>query len=446
MNKLLIIIFSVFCITLMYNVSGPFDNFSNGVYFSSIIIQIISIFYIFSKSNQSYSLKKIFYLFSLFFFGIAPLLQYYKGIALWGSIPLNENEYIYINIIIIVILFLYQLFYVLFYSKRIKVKKVDFIAKLEVNRKLNKLQSILLVSISFFSFYMIYRLNNYSILSMLFRGGEFKEFAVVSSTAGLIISNVFRPLSMMSLLYYITSKSNNFIIYIILTISTFITCSPIGMARFQAATMYIPLVLLTIPWLRRKNNFVLNFILGLLVLFPFLDNFRNFESEGNLKIGFNFDMFLQGHFDSYHNFALIVNNNIITWGRQLLGVIFFWIPRSLWPNKPIGSGAYLAEEKSLIFSNISCNYFGEGFINFGFAGILFFVIFLAYITASFDKMYWTISVYKKNNYFNVIYYILLGLLFFMLRGDLMSSFAFTIGFMFSIWLVHKIAGAKVKTP
>ncbi len=412
------------------------------VYLSSLIIQFISICHIFSKKNQPFSLNKIFYLFSLFFFGIAPLLQYYEGVSQFGARHIKENEYFYMNILLIFILLLYQLFYSYFFQKKIKEKRKNLILKLEIENKLNPLQTSILISLSFVSFLLIFNANNNSILSMLFRGGEFSEIIEMSSTSYLIIFRVFQPLAMMCLLYYISSKSNNTLVYFILTLSALITCSPLGMPRFSAAAMYIPLLLLVVPLLRKKNVFSIVFILGLLLVFPFLENFRNY-SGNSIQLGFNFDMFLQGHFDSYQNFALVVSDNIVTWGRQILGVIFFWIPRSAWPNKPIGSGAFIAEQQGFIFSNVSCNYFAEGFINFGYIGIFLFIIILSFATAKLDKMYWTISVYNKNTYFNVIYYVLIGMLFFILRGDLMSSFAYTIGFLFSIWLVYKVAG-KIK--
>lgn len=443
MNKILIVLFSALCILLMYFSAGPIDNFSLKVYITSIIIQLISIYHIFSKESQGYSLNKIFYLFSLFFFGISPLFQFYEGITQFGARHLKENEYFYMNLLLIVIMILYQFFYFLFYQKKITSKRIEFISKLEINNKLNIIRTLLILLVSLISFFMIFKANNNSILSMLFRGGEYKDTVTMSTTIDLIIFRVFQPLAMMSLLYYISSKSNNIIVYTILIILALITCSPFGMPRFSAASMYIPLLLLVVPFLRKRNVFSMIFIVGLLLVFPFLDNFRYFDAD-SVKFGFNYDMFLQGHFDSYQNFALVVSDNMVTWGRQLLGVILFWVPRSVWPNKPIGSGAYLAEEQRLIFSNVSCNYFAEGYINFSYIGILLFIIILSYATAKLDKMYWTISMYNKNNYFNVIYYVMIGMLFFILRGDLMSSFAYTIGFLFSIWLVYKIASIKIK--
>ena len=298
----------------MYFTAGPFDNFSTRVYLSSIIIQVISIYHIFSKENQPYSLNKIFFLFSLFFFGIAPLLQFYEGVSQFGARHLKESEYFYMNILLIFIMLLYQLFYSFFYQKKINEKKENLILKLEIDNKLNSLQTLLLISLSFASFFLIFNANNNSILSMLFRGGEFKELVKMSSTSGLIIFGVFQPLAMICLLYYISSKSNNTLVYFILSLSALITCSPFGMARFSAAAMYIPLLLLVVPLLRKKNVFSIVFIFGLLFVFPFLDNFRNY-SGNSIPLGFNFDMFFQGHFDSYQNFALVVSDNIVTWGQ-----------------------------------------------------------------------------------------------------------------------------------
>jgi hypothetical protein len=294
----------------MYFASSPSDNFSTSVYLSSITIQIISIYNIFSRDNQPFSLQKIFYLFTLFFFGIAPLLQFYNGTTFFGSRKIDGYEYTYMNILIILILVFYQLFYTYFYKQKIKEKRRNFILKLDINKKLNSLQTFLIVSLSFASFLLIFNVNNNSILSMLFRGGELKDLVEMTSVKSLIVFNVFQPLAMMCLLYYISSKSKKILVYFILTLLAIVTCSPLGMPRFAAVAMYIPLLIFAVPLLKKKNIFSIVFILGLLIIFPFLENFRNY-SGNSIQLGFNFEMFLQGHFDSYQNFTLVVSENIV---------------------------------------------------------------------------------------------------------------------------------------
>lgn len=438
MNRVFILIFSILLPLLMYSIGNIGDLFSNRVFISNIIIQLTCVFFIFKDQSIPYSLNKILYLFFLFFFGIAPYLQFLSGSVFFGAREIKEDEYFFMNILILFVIAVYQFSYSIFLKKKKTLSKLKFIERFTINNKLTKTQVLFLLALAMLSFYMIFRANNFSLLSMLFRGGEFKESIIENKASGLIVFRLFQPLSMMCLLYYISTRSKNAFILIILSLLTFIACFPLGMARFSAAALYLPLILMTVPWIRKNNIFSITFILGLLLLFPFLNNFRHYSENQEIHFGFNFDMFNEGHFDCFQNFTLVVMDDIVTYGRQLLGVFLFWIPRSIWPNKPIGSGAFIAETEGFYFSNVSCSYFAEGYINFGFLGIVFFTIMLSYITARLDKYYWTIVYQQKNNYFRVIYFLLIGMLFFILRGDLMSSFAYTVGFLISIWFVYKI--------
>ena len=444
MNRLLILLFYIFLPLLMYSIWNIGDDFSARVFFSSVLIQLVSIFFLFKDQSKPYSLNKIFYLFFLFFFGIAPILQFQSLSSFFGSRLIQEQEYFFMNILILYIMLTYQLVYYFFAKKRKTRSTINFIEGFTVNDQMRKSQVLLLILLAIISFYMIFRANNFSLLSMLFRGGEFKESNIGSKASGLIIFRFFQPMSMMCLLYYISTKSKNIFILIILALLTLVTCFPLGMARYSAAALYLPLLLMIVPWFKRKNFFSISFILGILIVFPFLDNFRRFSENNIIKFGFNFDMFNEGHFDCYQNFTLVVMDNIITNGKQLLGVLFFWVPRSIWQNKPLGSGAFIANTEGFYFSNVSCSYFAEGYINFGLFGIIIFTALMAYLTARLDIYYWDIISHQKNNYFRVIYLLVLGMLFFILRGDLMSSFAYTIGFLTSIIIVYKIASSNIK--
>lgn len=428
----------------MYTAAHPLDEFSTRAFLSSISIQVISIIFVFRKDNEPYSLNKIFYLFTLFFLGIAPLLQFYSSSSFFGARKLSEREYYYMNLLILLILFTYQTFYSIFYLKKINLGYAQLLQRFLIDKKLVTSQISLLVILSLLSFFLVFMANNFNLMSMLFRGGAFKETVLESKSSSLIIFRFFQPLSMMCLLYYMLSPSHKKVITFVLFLLTLITCSPLGMARFSAAALYIPLVLVAIPFIRKKNVFSLSFILGLLVVFPFLNNFRYYTPGNDIKIRLDMNMFVAGDFDSYQNFAIVFFEDIITYGRQLLGALLFWVPRSIWPNKPIGSGAFVANQQGYYFDNVSCNFFAEGYINFGIMGIFLFAILLAYATARTDKYYWKIVANNKNNYFQVIYFVLIGMLFFILRGDLMSSFAYTVGFLLSIILVQFMMGLKLK--
>lgn len=428
----------------MYTIPDKGNDPSVRVFVSSLSIQIICIIFIFKEKYIPYSLNKILYLFILFFFGIAPYLQFQSGATFFGARAIKENEYFLMNVLILFIIFIYQGCYWMFTKKKKSASMIRLIKRFEIPDKLMKIQVFLLLALALLSFFMIFKANNFSLLSMLFRGGEFKESTVGSKASALIIFRVFQPLSMMSLLFYILTKSKNIFVLSIMFLLTLITCFPLGMARFSAAALYLPLLLIVVPWFKKSNFFSITFIMGLLIVFPFLNNFRHFSKDQQIHFGFDFEMFNEGHFDCYQNFTLVTMENIVTYGRQFVGVLLFWVPRSVWPNKPIGSGAFLADEMGFYFSNVSCSYFAEGYINFGFFGIILFTVFMSYITARFDKYYWEIVLHQNNNYFKVIYFLLIGILFFILRGDLMSSFAFTVGFLISILLVHMTTRIKIK--
>jgi oligosaccharide repeat unit polymerase len=336
----------------------------------------------------------------------------------------------------------------LFRRLKINQNSVKKVVQLTIKNKIGYKSCVLLLLISSCSFLLVFQSNNYSILAMIIRGGDLLNVIEPASTDAsptkwLIINNFIRPTAMMCFFYYAISPHHNRFIYYLLMLLAVVTCFPTGMPRFAAAAMYIPFMLLIFKYTRKKNVFSLMFILGLLVVFPFLDIFRVFSEDANVEIGLNFDMFLEGHFDSYQNFALIVSHNIITYGRQLLGVIFFWMPRSIWDNKPIGSGAFAAEKLNFTFDNVSANYFAEGYVNFGLIGIFLFLIVLAYATARLDALYWKYAAGSRYNYFSVLYTISLGFLFFILRGDLLSSTAYAFGFVFSAMLVYKVLKLKI---
>lgn len=124
-----------------------------------------------------------------------------------------------------------------------------------------------------------------------------------------------------------------------------------------------------------------------------------------------------------------------TGGRQLTGVVLFFVPRSVWPSKPIGSGAWLFNQLDLGFNNVACTFLAEGYINFGIAGSIVFAALMALLIARYDGWYWRRSGRVRFTLPRLFYFVAIGMLFFILRGDLLSSAAYTVGFavIFTFW-------------
>lgn len=383
--------------------------------------------------KEPYSLFKMFLIFIAFFFCEAPIIQYKSNIRFFGTY-FSDKDYIitslYVLFILVSVAGLYLIFRRKFDKNISKQVKLEEFTEIKTNKEL----LLLLISASVCCYYLY--INNFSIMSLLFRGGDFVDRINQSQITGLIVGNFIRPMPMIIFLCAYIMKVKHKIILPILFILMILSSPPTGMARFSAAAMYIPVLLVMFPFLKKGYNLIVLIVVGLLVIFPFLDNFRNLPSGKGIGLNLNFDQFTELHFDSYSMFMRVLKDDLITYGRQFLGVIFFFVPRSIWPDKPTGSGHFLMESMGEDFTNVSMPYFGEGYINGGVLGVVLFVFLISYVMAKLDANYWNIVTNKDIR--QIKYFILLGLLVFILRGDLMSSFAFTCGFMASFYTVKWI--------
>jgi oligosaccharide repeat unit polymerase len=430
------LLFSFFSALLIFSDEGASYNFL--ILFLSFTVCEISLFQIFIKNHFKYSLHQIFHLFFLFFFGIAPALQFKNDAQFWGATyKLTTDDYLFGNVFILFCLFFFNLFHD-FLLKNWQKKKYSLVSR---NKNLI-LNNYKLIFISFVALVVFLYSKSFD-LSTIFLRSNFNSKsanAISNGSLSLIINNFVRPIPAVVLFSYkFFQKNNKFsVVEFILIFLTLICDFPLGMPRFLAATLYIPLVLIYFSSLRKPFNFALIFCMGILIVFPFLDQFR-FATEfsaASAPKGVSTKMFSEGTFDAYQNTINVITKNEITYGSQLLGVLFFYVPRVIWSNKPLGSGAYISDRFNYDFSNISMSFVGEGYLNFGFFGVFLYLFLFAFLVSKFDYLYW--NNFLNKEYMIVIYYFLFGLLFFNMRGDMLSSFAYTLGLSSGVYVVFKI--------
>ena len=398
-----------------------------------VLFALYKIYPLFSQIGRT-DTNSILYLFIYLFIGIAPLYQYSKHVTLWGGEQLTGEHFFLTNCIFIIALISYEFFYKLFYNKEHAKPKQNLHIRYHTNKKLPILITILSTLITLYAF------KSYPLLLFLreIRGEEIIKFDSFGNTSlNLIYTILIRPIPITVLVFYnyFYSKFDKSCIFLL--IISLITNFPLSLPRFYVAALYLPLLLSFFKKLIYHHILIKNcFILGTLYLFPFLNQGRTVKQIDDISFStsINYEMFLEGHFDTFQNFTRVIINDTVTWGQQLIGVILFWVPRSIFPNKPIGSGGYIAHLYGLNFDHISLNYWGEGWINFGIVGIPIFSIILAYINAKLDYKFWE---NRGMLLFAVIYFIYLGLMFFILRGDLISCFAYTVGMFLSAYLCYK---------
>jgi hypothetical protein len=137
-------------------------------------------------------------------------------------------------------------------------------------------------------------------------------------------------------------------------------------------------------------------------------------------------------------FMRVVSTRYITYGYQLLGVLLFFVPRSLWASKPIGSGYLIAHENDYYFDNLSMNFLGEGYINFGIIGVGLFAMLIGYINAKLDRKYWFELGYSIP-LFSLIFFEAIGMEFAIMRGALLNIFPVLIGYILATRIVNFLA-------
>ena len=173
-------------------------------------------------------------------------------------------------------------------------------------------------------------------------------------------------------------------------------------------------------------------------------DFTTFYYAGFDEVFLN--VFNQLHYDAFVNFMAAIKYyqvEDLKIGYQLLGSVLFFVPRAIWPSKPISSGEevgwFLLHKYDLHFVNISQPFIGEGWINFGFLGIIIFAIIFSYFFYFFFKWSKTKDILKNIAYVFFSYHLI-----FLLRGDLMSGLAFFVGPFLAIYTLPKMISTCLK--
>jgi len=419
----------------------------NGSFF---LIQLATI------SPLGFSLREIYYLFMVIFMFVAPLIQYISGQFPWWDTHLLTNErIIYTNTLILLFAVLFELTYT-----KTKGHARTFVGKIfqkEIKHHRLYISWMLIVS----ALYFVYVFRKASSIVLLFSRGTYgKVFTEVSQPVMLILDITLAGISVNLLAYVIAtakkrSSSSNRTLLALSSLLVILLNFPTGRARFWTGAVYLGIFLAWKRVIKTKNAFKIIFITSFIILFPLLNLFRtqaiNVVLGSNIKPPTFLETITTGDFDAYSMLVrtiAIVHEKGPTNGRQLLGNLLFFVPRSMWQNKPVGSGHEIAQRLGWSFTNVACPLVGEAYINFGIFGIPLFAIVLGYVTKKLDSVYYGSVVHFSCNVraIELLYPFYIGFLFFILRGDLLSSLSYTIGFSIPVFtevLLESILSSKL---
>jgi hypothetical protein len=415
-----------------------------------------------SGSRDGVSLRVVFWLYNLLFFGIAPLAQYLTGT--WNFEP-SEGTMATANLLILLSSFVYALSY-----KRGRTTH-EWTSSLPwgpYRHFISRRRILVLLVVS-------------GAIALSF--GAAAGFNLASSSVITAFGGGYTPLSMLS---EFTLRPFPFFVLLLTvyqakygprTLSScslallagafaFIILSPISAARFFIFAMYFGLYVILFPPVGKyRFVYVLLLYIGLFgsQLLPAFAAWVTNRTETIHQFDANY--FYAGHFDGYENLChsiAYVRDNGIVWGRQLLGAFLFWVPRSWWPTKPIGSAAYVAtsylsKSFNVTFTNIASPLLQEAYLNFGTIGTVVTFSIAGYFSGLCDARFQLYSRLAPAAFRNVrslipadhlpmmvLYPVILGLSLFILRGDFLSGFAFTSGIVTAFLIVYLFVRRKVR--
>jgi len=247
----------------------------------------------------------------------------------------------------------------------------------------------------------------------------------------------------------------------IVGVCTVLCDDPISVARFWAGTLALGVVGTLIRRMKITGIWLpIVLVLGLIFIMPILNltrhntfsqiNWGNYQPS-NIATTLDF-----GDFDAYQMFAdtlalpgITDANDQITWGQQLMGNVLYCLPRAFWVNKPGGSGAYVATYWGLAFTVLCEPLPAEGYINFGYAGIILYALAFGWFLGKLDRVYWQ-TINRPDavppKLLQLVYPFCTGLGLYMMRGDFSASFedmsAFALAAWGVMWLAYPIAARR----
>ena len=457
-----IVTFLYLCISLLafvsFNINIPVLI---SFFLSFCVITIIAYYHlnietVFSPFLGSYVI------FNYLFFFIAPVFQISSLSLVNSRFP---NDFIFNSSTVITANILIILFNITFFLSYIHFKKKSRINSLVLYEKpiFSKHSTIAILTIlllctlvvwfnyeyvitNIFESIYITNAKSESVSSLLLR----KKFLFFLPMAGVVAS-----------ISYLKEKNklstNTIVIFIcllIFIIMLFFLKNIFTEKRNTLGPIYIALIYLFYPkFLNSNSKFFLFLFLSMVVMFPLMSSLTPIDAtldqiiekpnllyESFLRFGTISGAFESLHYDAFSNILATleyVEINGISWGYQLLGVFLFFIPRSIWLSKPTSTGEligeYLMNTTPRNYSNLSNAIVSEGYINFGFFGVVLLAIILAYFIVKFIS--WMIS----KNYFKefISFYFALHLLF-LLRGDLTNGVSYFVGPLISIYFIPKL--------
>ncbi len=189
--------------------------------------------------------------------------------------------------------------------------------------------------------------------------------------------------------------------------------------------------------LTRYRFFVTGLLAGIVVVFPYIDIARYDRQDLAPSKGGPLQALTSGDFDAFAQTAntwAYLQELGPTWGRQALGVVLFWVPRTLWPDKPEDTGILIAHFRQYSFTNLSAPLPAELIINFSWVGLVVICFLIGRALLRIDLL--VDRRLRLGSTGPTLSYVLPFYMIILLRGSLLQAMAFLVTILASSWLLR----------
>ncbi|MBC7632273.1 O-antigen polymerase [Aeromicrobium sp.] len=149
--------------------------------------------------------------------------------------------------------------------------------------------------------------------------------------------------------------------------------NPVASARYTFGTVAFALAVYAGAMINRHRTRItlVATIFAFLFVFPLADAFRGSQVQSS-RNGF-YGEYVSADYDAFWQVANAFSywlDGLVVPLNQLLGSLLFWVPRSIWPGKPVDTGILLAQYRGYFFDNLSAPLWAEAIVNGGVIGLI----------------------------------------------------------------------------
>lgn len=207
-------------------------------------------------------------------------------------------------------------------------------------------------------------------------------------------------------------------------IGLMLVANPLSSARYTAGTVAFALVMFlgAAATANRARLTMLGTIVAFLFLFPVLNIFRNEGTELTARRGFFSEYIANPDYDAFFQIANAYSymvDGMVEPGRQFLGSLLFWVPRSMWPGKPEDTAIVLADYRGYKFTNISAPFWAELLVNGGVIAVVIGFLIIGFALRKLDDR--LVPAYAQTGWWGIAGAILPVYSLILWRGSLLQA-------------------------